>query len=314
VVVCGFEPHQQKPLDTDREISVLIEDIVINNPREGSTSDPSGKVGEMQSFLRWAGSKRQLVNRIAEYWSASRSRYVEPFCGSACVFFQLEPADAVLGDVNSSLVQTYRMLQLDVESVIDCLRRLPLGEDSYYQIRGQNPESLSEAELAARFIYLNQYCFNGLYRTDSNGRFNVPFGRPKRISEFNVSLLRDAASALRSTTLVAGDFEDTLIWARPGDFVYMDPPYVVEGRRVFSSYGPRSFKKEDLHRLSNCLGELDHKSIGFVVSYAASPEARELFQNWKTCRVRTRRNIAGFAGARKYAFEIIATNIEMKGS
>lgn len=263
----------------------------------------------MESFLRWAGSKRQLVNKLAAYWPGGDRRYIEPFCGSACLFFHLEPTDAVLGDINSELVTAMRAVQYDVSLVVECLTRLVRGRTAYYRIRAEDPTRLSICEQAARFIYLNHYCFNGLYRTNKAGRFNVPHGRSRTDSPVNVELLVKASTVLQNASLVASDFENTLDWARPGDFVYMDPPYVVRRRRVFSEYGPGSFANQDLQRLGDLMRELDKRGVMFLVTYADSAEARRLFRPWGAVRLRTRRNIAGFAGARRHAYEVLATNV-----
>jgi DNA adenine methylase len=263
----------------------------------------------MNPILRWAGSKRELVPKLRPYWLGGHSRYIEPFAGSACFFFALEPKSAVLGDLNSELIQTYRALKCDADLVLECFRRLPIGEAPYYSIRSIDPKSLTEPEVAARFLYLNRYCFNGLYRTNLAGSFNVPYGPPRRpLVNFERTVL-GASSLLRNAQLVNADFETTLREVASGDFVYLDPPYAVEGRRIFAEYHPQSFTAPDLVRLGTCLRRIDEAGALFLVSYADSPEARRLFKPWSFRRVRTRRNIAGFAGARRTAFELVAFNL-----
>jgi len=268
----------------------------------------------MRSFIRWAGSKQQLLSRLRLYWPGDSRRYIEPFCGSACLFFDLEPQDAVLGDLNEELIGALRAVQRDVDLVLECLGRLRRGKAGYYELRSRDPGELTDPERAARFIYLNHYCFNGLYRTDARGRFNVPFGRSRTAKRIDSDLLTRASAVLHNAVLVDSDFEETLHWARPGDLVYLDPPYAVQARRIFSEYWPGSFGSEDLIRLGNCLDDMDKRGILFVVTYADSREARQLFAPWPSCRVMARRNIAGFAGARRVASELLATNISRKGS
>jgi DNA adenine methylase len=262
-------------------------------------------------LLRWAGSKRQLLPRLRSFWSTKYRTYLEPFCGSACLFFSVSPGRAVLGDLNSELITTYRQLQLDPYKVIECLRRLPRGKSAYYEIRAVDAKSIGAAEAAARFIYLNHYCFNGLYRTNANGRFNVPFGRHKKPREIDEALIISAAESLRNAFVVDGDFEQTLSYAHKGDFIYLDPPYVTSRDESFREYGPTAFAEHDLTRLSSRLIELDRRRVHFVVSYCDSRLARRAFGQWRIKSVLVRRNIAGFTGSRRHAREIIVTNIDL---
>lgn len=265
----------------------------------------------MNSFLRWAGSKRLILPKLAKYCPSTIKRYVEPFAGSARLFFALEPQRAVLGDLNEELIRTMRAVRRDVDLVLAAVRRLPLGKEAYYEIRRIDPRPLSDAEVAGRFIYLNRYCFNGLFRTNMQGRFNVPYAAPKqgRLLPIAENAIVEAAQLLRRAMLVHGDFETTLAQVRDGDFVYLDPPYAVERRRVFSEYLPGSFSGEDLARLSKCLEGLEERGAYFVISYADSKEARDLLRRWAPKRVHTPRHIAGFAAGRRGAYELIATNV-----
>jgi DNA adenine methylase len=262
----------------------------------------------MNPIFRWAGSKRQLLHKLRMFCPPDLKRYIEPFCGSACLFFDTEPREAVLGDQNLELITTYRALKHDVGLVCECLRRLPIGESSYYRIRSIAPEALSEPECAARFIYLNRYCFNGIYRTNQRGIFNVPYGPPRSSAGFDYEGIVRAAGALKRATLLSCDFDETLARARTGDFVYLDPPYAVKNRRVFTEYQAKVFAIGDLERLGKSLSRLAEASVTFVVSYADCKEARSILKCWNPIRVRTRRNIAGFVGNRRRAYELMATN------
>jgi DNA adenine methylase len=224
------------------------------------------------------------------------------------LFFDLEPKQAVLGDLNADLVCTLRAVQRDPYLVLESLRRLPVGKKAYYAVRDLNPASLPMAEVAARFIYLNHYCFNGIYRTNGTGTFNVPYGPPKSGAPINEEGLVRASRLLTHALIVREDFETTLSHVQAGDFVYLDPPFAVTGRRVFSQYGPRSFSSGDLPRLKAALRRLDRLGIRFVVSYADSSEARTWLSQWTTRRVRIRRNVAGFAKSRRSSYELLVTN------
>jgi DNA adenine methylase len=264
----------------------------------------------MQPIIRWAGSKRKQVRLLSAYWPGGAARYVEPFCGSACLFFSLEPQEAVLGDANGELIGSYRAIQHDVEAVIYHLARLPIGEGHYYRIRESDRDSLSDVEAAARFIYLNRHCFNGIYRTDKSGNFNVPFGSGQTGKSVSAEDLRSAARLLERATLIYGDFEKTADWARPGDFVYLDPPYYVSKRRVFREYGPKLFEISDLERLVSILEALERRNISFLLSYADCKESRNSFKRWLMRRHPVYRHMAGFSGARGVSYELLVTNIE----
>jgi len=266
----------------------------------------------MKSPIRWAGSKRQTLPRLRELWGAGYARYVEPFAGSASLFFDIEPRFAILGDLNWELIGTFRALRRDAELVLQCLRRLPRGEKHYYSIRKQDPKRLAAPELAARFLYLNHFCFNGLYRTNLNGKFNVPYGPPKNgSSRLDEQSILKAAKALQSCELLHADFEETLESVRGGDFVFLDPPYAMDGRRVFREYLPRSFSGIDLPRLRSALQKIDARGASFIITYADSLESRKLLRKWNRSRLWVRRNIAGFAADRRSYYEMLATNIDI---
>lgn len=265
----------------------------------------------MKSFVRWAGSKKALLPELKTFWSDDYARYIEPFCGSACLFFELEPKSAILGDINSEIITTYHALRFEPSKVAECLVRYRKSKATYYAVRRQSPATLSEVEVAARFLFLNRLCFNGIYRTNRKGEFNVPYAKPKHPVVFDIDALMEASTLLRRVELINADFENILDEASPDDFVYMDPPYAVASRRVFSEYHPDSFSKHDLARFSAALARLDKRGVRFVVSYADSAEGRQLSSPWNHRRVRTRRNVAGFAGDRRHAFELLASNLEL---
>ena len=209
----------------------------------------------MKTPIRWAGSKKALLPILRNYWAGSQGRYIEPFCGSACFFFDVEPRRAVLGDINSDLIIAYRELRRDPSRVIECLLRLPVSESNYYRVRRLSRSELSDAESAARFLFLNRLCFNGIYRTNLEGDFNVPYAHPKPNCEvkFDRDEIYRTGMLLRRATLFNADFDEVLQEARKGDFVYLDPPYAVARRRIFSEYHPDSFSESDVQRLKNSL-------------------------------------------------------------
>jgi DNA adenine methylase len=266
----------------------------------------------MNPLLRWAGSKRQLIPKLFEYWQPKHARYLEPFAGSACLFFAIAPVEAVLGDLNKYLINTYRMVKRSPYHVIEALHRLPKNKKAYYQLRSKPFWTLAEAEQAAAFIYLNKFCFNGLFRTNSKGLFNVPYGNTRGNSTINIDQILLASRLLQNTHLYSGDFEGIVRMARPGDFVYFDPPYWTDQKRSFVQYQSNPFGVSDLKRLENVLDSLNRSGIDFLVSYADCPEGRKALGRWKIDLVSTRRNIAGFAEHRNRADELLATNITLE--
>jgi len=260
-------------------------------------------------FLRWAGSKRRHVPFLCECWGGGDySRYVEPFAGSAAAFFAIAPSQAVLGDINRELIQTYRTVRRRPTAVYQRLGRFSTGEEAYYDVRAMQPRRA--VTKAARFIYLNRFCFNGLYRTNVEGHFNVPYGAPKTPNLPDLVQFRACARLLRYATLVAGDFRRPLAKVKEGDFVYLDPPYAVSRRRVFIQYAKGHFSTKDLADLSAWLKEIDRRGASFILSYADSSDARSAFRGWKARRFVVRRNVAGFSSARRNHYELFLSNIK----
>lgn len=260
-------------------------------------------------LLRWAGSKLKTLPILAPYWQSEKhKRYVEPFAGSAVLFFFLEPPAALISDLNAELIQCYQMIRDFPEAVYKAAATLKASPDNYYRVRKQDPVRLSDLKRAARFFYLNRHCFNGIFRTNREGQFNVPFGG-SRMSPFpGVEAFRRGSLLLRQASLLACDFGRTLARTRKGDFVYLDPPYTTNTRRVFRSYGPKEFSLIDLERLNEHLERMHQREVDFVVSYADCSEARAVFKQWERRRIPVRRHVAGFASSRRVAYELLVTN------
>ncbi len=261
-------------------------------------------------FLRWAGSKRQLIPDLRVFWQSGKyQRYIEPFAGSASFFFSIRPNCAILGDMNRELIDAMEQIRANPAAVHRRMLRMKSGEQAYYHTRAIDPKTLSAIGRAARFIYLNRFCFNGIYRTNRSGMFNVPYGGGKSGALPSKQLLESCASALKKTRLFCADFEDTLGLARAGDFVYLDPPYSLGGKRIFREYGPSTFNSGDLDRLHGCIDQLDRLGAVFLLSYAATSDASRLFTGYRTTVVQVRRNVAGFSAKRKIVDEFLISNI-----
>lgn len=264
-----------------------------------------------QPFLRWAGSKRKLLPTLRQFWDPTFERYVEPFMGSACLYFALQPKRALLGDLNEELVATFEVVRDQPEALATRLNKFARGETQYYRIRAVNPRRLCRLEGAARFIFLNRFCFNGLYRTNLKGGFNVPYGGIRTGKLPTSSQLLTVSALLRNVELKVGDFTETLAATQRGDFVYLDPPFAVQHRRVFRQFGPRYFEVSDLERLAACLEILDKRGVVFVLSYANCAAAETVFAPWTRRKIRVQRNIAGFARCRRMATELLVSNLPL---
>ncbi len=256
------------------------------------------------SVLRWAGSKRQILPALAKYWRG-HARYVEPFVGSATLFFHLSPSRAILGDINKDLINALRQIKRDHEGVFLSLRSTRKSERDYYRIRSEFNSGADQKKRAAQFIYLNRFCFNGLYRTNEAGEFNVPYGAFKSGQLPTKRQLIDCANALQKARLLAGDFEKTLSRTKRGDFVYLDPPYQVGGTRVFSEYDASVFTVNDLQRLRAALLTLKKIGASFLLSYIDSAEGRSLSRGFNVESVTVRRCISGFVGSRSVGRELL---------
>ena len=260
-------------------------------------------------FLRWAGSKRKLLPKLKGFWTEDHKRYVEPFAGSACLFFALNPPKAVIGDLNPELISTYIEVKYRLAAVLAELAKLPpWNKEEYLRLRSLETSSLGPQARAARFIYLNRYCFNGIYRTNLKGQFNVPYSGDGCGALPQNEVFQRCSRRLRGARFVSGDFEAVLSQAEKGDLVYMDPPYAVRAQRVFREYGPSPFTHKDISRLRSWMTRLDSAGISFLVSYVESDEADVLKRGFRYETIPVRRNVAGFAAHRALANELLISN------
>src|SRR6266852_3861506 len=252
-------------------------------------------------FLRWAGSKRRLLPTLKTFWTKKHQRYLEPFAGSACLFFSIKPPKAILGDLNPGLIATYIEVKYRIGEVLKELKSIgPANKQEYARLRAVDISTLTPAARAARFIYLNRFCFNGIYRTNLLGKFNVPYSGVGCGMLPDDEVFRMCSRLLQKARVINADFEKVLKQAVKGDLVYMDPPYAVRARRVFRQYHPSTFEHEDITRLRSWMEKLNRGGVDFVVSYAESDEAEMLKKDFSYQTVAVRRNISGFATHRAW--------------
>ena len=272
----------------------------------GNSEAPSRLVA--RSVLRWAGSKRQLLPTLSRYWSSAYDRYIEPFCGSSALFFLLNPMSAILSDSNAELICFYEVLRRDPAGLWTDAVALARTREVYIKVRSTNVARASAHARAVRFLYLNRNCFNGLYRTNAKGHFNVPFAPTRTGAMPSLAEFIEASHRLQSAITKACDFGHTLRHVGEGDFVYLDPPFFVTTRRVFRDYGARKFVQADIERLGRHLERLDARGATFLLSFADCAEIGPLARQWGSRRVKVQRQIAGFASHRRLAYERLISN------
>jgi DNA adenine methylase len=262
--------------------------------------------------FRWAGSKRKLLSKLIASTPCSYNTYIEPFAGSACYFFAIKPQAAILGDINSDLISAYAVLRKHPRKLYRAVSEMPSSKKFYYTLRKQYLERMSSFDRASRFVYLNRYCFNGLYRTNSRGQFNVPRGSGMGRLPSEKAFYR-CAIALRNAVLECRDFTEVALKAKRRDFVYLDPPYWISQGGVFLEYTAKPFAEDDFGRLLSVLDIIDKKGAYFLLSYADTDEVRSILSKWRFTPITTPRSIAGFADTRQRAKELLVCNYPKQG-
>lgn len=259
------------------------------------------------SVLRWAGSKAKLIPNLTAIAPTKYNHYIEPFAGSACLLFSLEPDRAILGDINPEVINLYQAIRDDPEGVFYDLASIPRTPDAYYQLRAICPHEITATQRAARLIFLMKACFNGVYRTNRKGEFNVPMGDRVYALPSLEDFDRVRAQLLR-TELVLGDFSKTIQKSSPGDWIYMDPPYRSSGR-YRGEYGyAADFRNEQLALLIRSAKQLASKGTSITISYSDDDALIDALPGWTVHRVSAYRAVAGNAIARGRAAELILTN------
>lgn len=266
-------------------------------------------------FLKWAGGKGRLLPQLEPLLPPGHElrRHVEPFFGGGAMFFARQPSRALVSDVNPNLITTYQAVQGDVEGVIERLSALAArhSSDAYYRVRERYNRAarIDEVERAAMFIYLNKTCFNGLHRVNARGEFNVPAGSYKNPRIVDGEGLRAASFALQGADIRCQPFDALLRDARPGDFVYLDPPYApVSETANFTSYALGGFGAADQIRLRDVFRELDRRGCRLMLSNSDVPFIREIFAGYRIDVVMAARAINADASRRGPVAEVVVRN------
>lgn len=256
--------------------------------RTGKQSENRGK-----PFLKWAGGKTQMLPSLTMQIPDHFGKYIEPFIGGGAFFFHLNPAYAVISDSNDELIITYQVVRDQVEELIEILSNYKNDEAFFYYMRSKEPELLTKTERAARLIFLNKTCYNGLYRVNKSGAFNVPFG--KRTSEFlNRDLLREASNALTQVEIIHADYQWTLRhYAQKNDFIFLDPPYYPVGKFAdFKRYTKEFFYHEDHLTLKQEFDRLVALGCHVMLTNSDHPFIMDLYKEYRIIVVETKRLIS----------------------
>ncbi len=268
-------------------------------------------------FLKWAGGKTQLVKQLLLRTPPQFNNYFEPFVGGGALFFALfregKIKKAHLADLNSELIDTYRTIRDDVEALIGRLSEYKHDKEVFYEVRALDPNEMALVERAARMIYLNKTCYNGLYRVNLKGKFNVPFGSYKSPKICDTENLRAVSQALSNVEIECTPFEHSLNKAKKGDFVYFDPPYEpISKTSNFTSYQPGGFDKQGQHQLQQICHRLTKQNTWFMLSNSSAKLIHELYddESFVPHPVKAKRAINSNAKKRGKLTELIVTNYE----
>lgn len=266
----------------------------------------------IEPFVRWAGGKTWLIPHMPDILGDVQiEHYHEPFLGGGAIFFATEhKKKSYLSDANPHLINAYIQVRDNPEDVIEIFQELPNTENDYYRIRSEMTEA-NTAENAARFIYLNQTSFNGLYRVNRDGRYNVPYGfRVAWI--YHADRIRSASAKLQNTRIEIGDFEINKYRIKPKDLVFLDPPYTVShNNNGFIQYNQTLFSLDDQYRLKRFVEYIKQKGAYYILTNAAHETIRDIFLSQGDRIVELQRNslIGGKNAAREQISEYIFTNI-----
>jgi len=281
-------------------------------------TNPEKEATAAVPFLKWAGGKRQLLPAILDRLPPHCRTYYEPFLGGGAVFFALATRRffrrAVLADRNPELIDAYLGIRDDVERVIRRLSRMKHDEATFYRIRAIDPAKLDLPHRAARVIYLNRTCYNGLFRVNSKGLFNVPFGRYKKPRILDRDNLRRVSRALQGVTILKADFEEAVARAKPGDVVYFDPPYEpVSKTSSFTAYSKDAFGPDEQLRLAKLMSTLRDKRVYALLSNADVRVTRGLYHEFTLESVRARRAINSRPDRRGAVSELLVWTLSLDG-
>lgn len=266
--------------------------------------------------VKWVGGKRQLLLDIRKNIPQKIGQYFEPFVGGGAVLFHLQPKKAVINDVNSELINLYKVIRDSPCELIEDLKKHRNEKDYYYKVRALDRDvevfsRLSDVERASRIIFLNKTCFNGLFRVNNSGEFNSPFGKYKKPNIINETTLKAVSNYLskNNVEILNLDFEEALTPVKKGDFIYLDPPYdPVSSSANFTGYSKGGFNRKEQKRLKATCDALNKKGAKFLLSNSSTPFIHELYKNYEIIHVKAKRMINSKANSRGDVAELLIKN------
>lgn len=268
-------------------------------------------------IVKWVGGKRQLLNKINPLIPKKITTYVEPFVGGGAVLFKLQPKKAVINDFNSELINVYRVVKDNPKELLVLLEEYAKlnNEEYYYKIRkldrSENYAKMSEVEKAARIIYLNKTCFNGLFRVNQKGHFNSPYGKGNNPNIVNKSVILAVSHYFNknNVNILEGDYKEVLKDLKKGSFVYFDPPYMpISKSSSFTRYTKNGFSQKEQIELKKECDKLNAKGIKFLLSNSNHPFIRELYQDYEIITVKAKRSINSNGNKRGEIDEVLVRN------
>jgi len=310
-----------KTIQTTFDINAIFARRVFSLADKTNLLDDSARIiaEKPKPFVKWVGGKRQLLAQFRrmnlyppENFDPKKSRYFEPFVGGGAVFFDLLPEEGFLSDLNKELVTTYNVIKNDIEKLIVSLKKHKTDKDYFLEVRAQDPNKLSDVAVASRFIFLNRTCFNGMYRVNSKGGFNVPFGKYTNPLICDEDNLRKVSKALQNIDIKHQDYKEVLKKAKKGDFIYFDPPYYpVSKTASFTSYTAETFLEKEQTELRDTLVELNKRGCFVMLSNSDTPFINKIYSGIKGVhinKVQAGRAINSNGSGRGKITEVLITN------
>ena len=268
---------------------------------------------ETYPIVKWVGGKRQLMFELLKNMPENYNRYFEPFIGGGALFFELQPDNAYISDMNEELINLYQVVRNNVDELVADLQKHDISKEYFMEIRNidrtEEYKNWSNIQKASRFIYLNRTCFNGMYRVNSKGEFNVPFGHYKNPRILDENNLINCSNLLQRTEIKHADFSEILKKVKKGDFVYFDPPYVpLSETSRFTSYTKDGFDMDMQFKLRDVCDELDTMGVKFLLSNSDTKLVNELYENYNIKKVFASRQINANADGRGKITEVLVRN------
>ncbi len=305
----GLVDRHAGPAVTQRQLSLDFSPA-RTAPRTTVGRRPRGRPA--LPLVKWSGSKAPIAAKLAALVPSRFFAYHEPFVGGGSMFFALRPARSFLSDLNAELMNLYAVVKQQLEPLLAALARHQNTREHFLAVRGIHPDTLPPVERAARTLFLNRTCFNGLFRVNRAGLFNVPYGSQQHTTFFQPDSLRRAHLALQNADIACRDFTTCADQARRGDFVYLDPPYVngLRGDQGFVSYQANGFGEADAERVAELFEQLDRQACRVMLSNPDTAVTRARYRGFRIESLSVRRQVGGHADRRGHAHEIVVRNYQ----